>query len=132
MSGKIIVSLKGRIQLGDIAGMVLAMVNFHGAGIDGGFKFVKVISEGRKFISHSLLQIEVRKSIGPKAIEGGLLPSSAERDLNPVLTLGDAKANVVSLFDHEDGLGAKDQSAVRPEMPGLQMQLVVVPLELQD
>ena len=56
VSGKIIVSFKGRVQFGDIPSMVFAMVDFHGAGIDGGFKVVKVVPEGRKFVSHSLLQ----------------------------------------------------------------------------
>ena len=42
------------------------------------------------------------------------------------------EADLGSVFDHKDGLRTQDQSAVCPEMPSLQMQLIVVALEFQD
>ena len=42
------------------------------------------------------------------------------------------EADLESVFDHKDGLRTQDQSAVCPEMPSLQMQLIVVALEFQD
>ena len=37
MGSQIIMPFKCCIELGDVASMVFAMVNFHGSGIDGGF-----------------------------------------------------------------------------------------------